>query len=70
FGAGRKTRDKLERMPLAITLATLTLVSAQPLGLHIQKQYTTSGKPGNLEVVSITVKQRGEFKAYRITTQG
>lgn len=70
FGAGRRTRDKLERLPLAITLATLTLVSAQPLGLRIQERYTTSGEPGALRVVSITARQRGGIQAYRIATEG
>jgi hypothetical protein len=70
FGAGRKTRDKLERLPLAISLATLTLVSAQPLGLRIQAQYTTSGEPGGLQVVSITARQRGSLQAYRVATRG
>lgn len=70
FGAGRKTRDKLERLPLAITLATLSLISAQPLGLRIQERYTTSGVPGQLQVVSITARQRGSFMAYRVATQG
>lgn len=70
FGAGRKTREKLERLPLAITLATLTLVSAQPLGLRIQERYTTSGEPGDLQVVSITARQKGGIQAYRVATQG
>jgi len=70
FGAGRRTRDQLERLPLAITLATLTLVSAQPLGLHIQERYTTSGMPGDLQVVSITARPRGGFQAYRVATEG
>jgi hypothetical protein len=69
FGAGQRTRDKLERLPLAITLATLTLVSAQPLGLQNQERYTTSGKPGDLQVVSITPRQRGGFPAYRVATE-
>lgn len=70
FGAGRKTRDKIERLPLAISLATLTLVSAQPLGLRIQERYTTSGEPGDLQVVSIAARQRGRLLAYRVVTQG
>jgi hypothetical protein len=70
FGAGSKTRDKLERLPLAISLATLTLVSTQPLGLRIQERYTTSGAPGDLQVVSITARQRGRFTAYRVVTEG
>lgn len=70
FGAGRKTRDKLERLPLAITLATLTLVSAQPLGLRIQERFTTSGEPGALQIVSITERRRRGIQAYRVITEG
>lgn len=70
FGAGHRTRDKLERLPLAASLATLALVSAQPLGLTIQKRYTTSGEPGDLQVVSITANPRGRLQAFRVVTQG
>lgn len=69
FGAGR-TRDKVERLPLAATLATVALMASQPLGLLLQKQVTTSGEPAGLEIVEITPTRRGRIRAHRIVTRG
>jgi hypothetical protein len=68
FGAGRRTRDWLERLPLAATLATLALILSQPLGLLLQERVTTSGQPGALQVVKITPTRRGRMQAHRILT--
>jgi uncharacterized BrkB/YihY/UPF0761 family membrane protein len=70
FGVGPRKRDKLDRMALAATLATLALMFAQPVGLFVQKYFTTSGAPGSLEVVEIMPSQRGKIKAHRVLTQG
>jgi hypothetical protein len=70
FGAGRRWRDKLERLPLAMTVATLTLILAQPLGFLLQERVTTSGHPGNLEIVEVVPSRRGRIRAHRVTTQG
>lgn len=69
FGA-RRHKDWLERLPLAISLATLALIISQPLGLRLQETVTTSGKPGSLEVVEIQERKRGALQAYRIVTRG
>ena len=70
FGVGPRKRDKLDRLALAATLATVALIFAQPVGLFIQKYFTTSGVPGNLEVLEIIPSQRGKIKAHRILTKG
>lgn len=70
FGAGKRFRDKLERIPLAASLATLALMLAQPVGLQVQERVTTSGKPGELQVVEIFASQRGRIKAHRVLTRG
>lgn len=70
FGVGPRKRDKLDRLALAATLATLALMMAQPAGLTLQRYFTTSGEPGSLEVVKITPAKRGKLKAHRIITQG
>lgn len=70
FGAGRSWRDKIERLPLAATLATMGLIIAQPLGILVQERITTSGEPGDLEVVEIIPSQRGHITAHRIITRG
>ena len=70
FGVGKGTKDKLERLPLAASLATIGLILAQPLGLLVQERITTSGQPGDLEVTGITPSRRGRIKAHRVTTRG
>jgi hypothetical protein len=70
FGVKERFRDRVERLPLAITLATLALVVAQPLGLLLQERVTTSGEIGSLRVAEITPRQKGRFKIHRIITQG
>jgi hypothetical protein len=70
LGVGGRKRDKLERLPLVAVLATLAMILAQPLGLNIQRNFTTSGVPGNLEIVEISPSQRGKMKAHRIVTRG
>jgi hypothetical protein len=70
LGVGARTRDKIERLPLAILMATAALILAQPLGFLLQERVTTSGRPGNLRVVEIVASQRSRFKAYRVGTRG
>jgi hypothetical protein len=70
FRVGPRKRDKLDRLALAATLATLALMVAQPAGLFLQRFMTTSGEPGSLEVVEITPTRRGKLKAHRVITQG
>ena len=70
FGAGKRVRDKLERLPMAMLLATLTMILARPLGLMLQQRVTTSGEPGSLQVVEIVPTQIGRVKAHRVITQG
>jgi hypothetical protein len=70
FGAGKRVREKLERVPLAITMATLSLIAAQPLGLLVQERITTSGYPDGLEVVEIIPTRRGKLNAHRVITRG
>ena len=70
FGAGRRLRDKIERLPLVFTLATLALIIAQPLGRSLQENVTTSADLGDLEVVEIRVVSKGRAPAHRIVTRG
>lgn len=70
WGAGPRKRDKFERLPFVATLATLALMFAQPLGMRLQKYVTTSGVPGNLEIIAIECINRGRLTAHRITTRG
>jgi hypothetical protein len=69
FGAGRRTRDKLERLPVAMFLATLALIFSQPLGFLVQERVTTSPDLGDLQIVEIFTTKKGRMKAHRITTR-
>ncbi len=54
IGIGNKNwRQRLERLPMAITLTMIALIIAQPLGKAIQKHVTTDGDPGRLEVLEV-----------------
>lgn len=70
LGAGKGLRGKLERLPLVISLATIALVVAQPLGFILQARVTTSGQPGALEIEDIYAARQGGFPACRVVTRG
>ena len=70
MGSGRRFRDKLERLPLVVTLATLALIIAQPLGMLLQQRVTTSGRPESLEVVNIASSRFGRAWLHRVITEG
>jgi len=69
FGVGKSIRDKLERLPLAMFVATFALIFSQPLGFFLQERVTTSAEPGNLQVIEIVASRKGRMKAHRITTR-
>ena len=69
--AGAKdNRDKVERLPLVITLVILGFILAQPLGLKVQEHITTSGDPQGMTVVDIFPLRFGRFSLHRVMTQG
>ena len=70
FIGAKKATDKLARIPMAIAIATMALIAAQPFGFAVQERVTTSGKPGNLEMVQIVPARRGRFTAHRVITRG
>ncbi len=70
LGSGKRLRDKLERLPLAISLSGLSLLLARPLGAWLQRNLTTSAEAMTLEVSDIRPLRRGWMRAYRISTRG
>jgi hypothetical protein len=68
-GTGPQVRHRLERLPLAGLLAAAALVAARPLGPRIQQSITTSGDPGDLEILDIRRSPRGAMTAHRVTTR-
>jgi hypothetical protein len=69
IGARRAT-DKFARLPMAVALATLGLIAAQPFGFIVQERITTSGDPGEMEIVEIIPARRGRLNAHRVVTRG
>jgi hypothetical protein len=61
--------SRLERLPLAITLTTIALIVAQPLGRAAQRHITTQGDPQNLRIKHIERVQDGATTLHRILTQ-
>jgi len=70
FGAGRRLRDRLERLPLAAALSVLALILANPLGMALQREVTTCGVPGAMVIVRIESRQRGRWTSHRVITRG
>ena len=42
LGAGRTTRERVERLPMVISLVALTMMASQPVGPYVQEHVTTS----------------------------
>jgi hypothetical protein len=61
-------RDKVERLPLVISLVTLAFIYTRPLGPLLQKHITTSGEPGGLKVVDIYPLRIGSVSLHRVVT--
>jgi hypothetical protein len=69
LGAGRTSRDKFERLPLVISLVTLGMMVAQPLGPKVQERVTTSHDTQGMHVTSIERVKRGDVPLHRVLTQ-
>ena len=72
-GASRK--DTFNRLPVVMILMMGALLFSQPLGMQLQKYFTTDGDPADLEIVSVTRSQmtlpfgRGPMTIHRVTTR-
>lgn len=73
---GLRTRKPLTQDRLSWTFSgiVLALVAAQPLGMSLQKHFTTEGDPGDLEIDRIdshgvTLPLIGHVTMYTITTR-
>lgn len=67
FGAtlGRP-RSKLDRLPWALTAATLAAIVAQPLAHRIQEYVTTTPEVEGLYIASVTRQERGRFVVHKV----
>jgi hypothetical protein len=52
--AGTARRDTFNRLPLVMVGMMAAYLYSQPLGMALQKHFTTEGDPGDLEIVSIS----------------
>jgi hypothetical protein len=64
------TRQKVERLPIVLALATFGLMAGQPLGPVVQKRLTTSGDPQGLTIVDVFPFRYGRFSLHRVITRG
>jgi hypothetical protein len=62
-------RDKLKRLPMAITSAIVGLIVSQPLGSRAQQYITTKADPGSLEIVSVDRERSMKGSLYRVLTR-
>jgi hypothetical protein len=69
LGAGRNMRDRVERWPLVVSLVTVAMVLAQPLGPMVQARVTTSALTQQLEIVKVERVQRGDVPMHCVSTQ-
>lgn len=70
LGTEGSWKKKLERWPVLISLVTVALIAAQPLGPLLQAKVTTSGDPQGLRVTGILRKEQGGMPAHRVLTEG
>lgn len=69
LAGAKNVRQKVERLPLVVVLATLGLIASQPLGRKVQERITTSGDPEGLSIGKITPIRFGWFALHRVLTQ-
>jgi len=60
-------------LPVVLLMSLAAILFGQPLGMRLQKHFTTSGQPGDLQIESVT---RHEVKSFggtvvmhRVTTR-
>ena len=69
IGIGNKNwRQRLDRLPMAITLTMISLIIAQPLGKAVQKHVTTDGDPGQLEIIDVREMHGVHGTTHRVLT--
>jgi hypothetical protein len=70
FLGANSWRSRWSRIPIVALFCTVALIFAQPLGLMLQQHVTTSGEVGDMEIVSIERRGRGNLVTHFVTTRG
>lgn len=69
LGADSSWKKRLDRLPFLMSLVTVALIIAQPLGPLLQARVTTAAEPRGMRVVRISLEMRGGAQIHRIVTQ-
>ena len=67
---GKNRWERLARLPLAFTAATVGIILAQPLGTALQAHITTQADVGDLHVVGVRQERKGGLLVHRVRTEG
>jgi hypothetical protein len=71
FLGASDSRSRFERMPMVVIFTTLALIVAQPLGLILQRDITTSGDMRGLEIAGVARRRpQGGLTVHFVTTRG
>ncbi len=54
--SGASRRDAIGRLPFIMLLMMLAMLAAEPVGIALQRHFTTEGNPGDLRILSISQK--------------
>lgn len=73
-GTKNTLSDILNRLPLVMLLSIGALIVSQPMGLALQRHFTTLGEPGDLEIVDISQHETslplaGKLIVHRVHTR-
>ena len=61
--------DRLARLPLAFTAATMGIILARPLGPIVQARVTTQADVGNIRIVDVTRERKASIIVHHVRTE-
>ena len=67
---GKSLLERLARLPLVFTAATMGIILAQPLGSALQAHVTTQANVGDLCIVSVTKERKARLLVHHVRTEG
>jgi hypothetical protein len=65
LGGNRSLKKQLDRWPMVVSLVTIGMIAAQPLGPYLQANVTTDANIGDIHVKEIIISKRGTIKTHR-----
>lgn len=69
FLAAGRSRPRLSNLPRFFLAATLAVIVAQPLGLLVQEQITTSAEVSGLRIAEVTRQGVGRLTIHRVSLE-